>query len=160
MGVPSTHPLSRRERMGLAIHRGLDRRLSMLGVAVMRLTRGAVARPWGVDALLLTTTGRRSGKARTVVLQYFPDGKDMIVVAANAGAPGHPGWYHNLLADPGASVEITGRRLEVRASPVDEAAAPELWPRILRRATDYERYLRATSRQLPLVRLRPDQDVR
>jgi deazaflavin-dependent oxidoreductase (nitroreductase family) len=129
-------------------------------VAVFRLTKGAVARPWGVDALLLTTTGRRSGRARTVVLQYFPDGADIIVVAANGGAPTHPAWYHNLLADPVATVEIGGRRLAVRAGPVDEAAAGELWPRILGKAPDYQRYLRATTRPLPLVRLGVTEDVR
>jgi deazaflavin-dependent oxidoreductase (nitroreductase family) len=153
-------PLSRRARLGLAIHRGLDRRLSVLGVAVFRLTRGAIARPWAVDALLLTTTGRRSGKTRTVVLQYFPDGVDVIVVAANGGASTHPAWYHNLLAEPRATVEVGGRARAVRASPVDDATAGELWPRILRKAPDYERYLRATTRPLPLVRLSTTADVR
>ena len=158
--APASGHLSRRERFGLAVHRGLDRRLSALGVAVFRLTKGAVARPWGVDALLLTTTGRRSGRSRTVVLQYFPDGADIIVVAANGGAPTHPAWYHNLLAEPRATVELAGRRLGVRALSVDDATAGELWPRILRKAPDYERYLRATSRQLPLLRLSPADGVR
>lgn len=62
--------LSRKERIGLFLHRELDHRLSPLGVAVMRRTKGGIAGPWKVDALLLTARGRRSGRDRTVVLQW------------------------------------------------------------------------------------------
>ena len=150
--------VSRRERIGLAIHRGLDRWLSPLGVWVMRRTKGGVARPWKVDALLLTTRGRRSGRERTVVLQYFPDGDAMIVAAANDGGAAHPGWYFNLTAEPAARVEVMGRTIPVRAEelPPDEAAT--WWGRILERSPDYERYARATMRTFPIIRLVPDRD--
>jgi deazaflavin-dependent oxidoreductase (nitroreductase family) len=147
--------LGRRERIGLAIHRGLDKWLTPLGVWVMRRTRGGVARPWKVDALLLTTRGRRSGRERTVVLQYFPDGDAMIVAAANDGGASHPGWYFNLAAEPAALVEVMGRTIAVRAEelPPDEAAA--WWGRILERSPDYERYARAAARTFPIIRLVP-----
>ncbi len=112
---PAQAGLGRRERIWLAIHRGLDRWLSPLGVLVYRRTRGGVTRPWHVDALLLTTRGRRSGRRRTVVLQYFPDGDAMVVAAANDGGTTHPGWYHNLHATPEAEVEVMGRNVPVRA---------------------------------------------
>jgi deazaflavin-dependent oxidoreductase (nitroreductase family) len=153
--MPFAMSITTWERIGLSIHRGLDRWLSPLGVLVYRRTKGGVAKPWKVDALLLTTHGRRSGKARTVVLQYFRDDEAMVVAAANDGGERHPGWYHNLVADPEATVEVMGRTLPVRAEELapDEAAA--WWPRILARSPEYERYARATSRTFPIIRLRP-----
>jgi deazaflavin-dependent oxidoreductase (nitroreductase family) len=130
-------------------------RLSPLGVWVFRRTKGGIAKPWKVDALLLTTLGRRSGRERTVVLQFFPDADAMIVAVANDGGASHPGWYFNLKAEPVARVEVAGRKIPIRAEelPADEAAA--WWKRILDRDPGYERYARATSRQIPILRLVP-----
>jgi F420H(2)-dependent quinone reductase len=147
--------VSRTERVGLFFHRGLDRWLSPLGVWVYRRTKGGVAGPWKVDALLLTTRGRRSGRERTVVLQFFPDGETMIVAAANDGGASHPGWYFNLAAEPAARVQVGDRTIAVRAEelPAEEAAA--WWGRIVRRSPGYERYARATRRTIPIIRLVP-----
>ena len=152
-GVPVAHGVSRRERVALLVHRGLDRHLSPLGVWVYRRTRGGITRPWKVDALLLTTRGRRSGRARTVVLQFFRDGEAMILAAANDGGQSHPGWHFNLAAHPRASVEVMGRTLTVDAQelPPDEAA--EWWGRILEQDPSYERYARAARRRIPIIRL-------
>jgi deazaflavin-dependent oxidoreductase (nitroreductase family) len=147
--------LTRKERIGLAIHRGLDKHLSPLGIAVYRRTKGRVTRAWDVDALLLTTTGRRSGKQRTVVLQFFRDGDDMVLAAADAGAESHPGWYHNLTANPEARVDVMGTTIPVTATEMPAEEAEAFWPRILEKAPDYERYLRATDRRMPLIRLTP-----
>ncbi len=154
-GARAPARINRRERIWLTIHRGLDRWLSPLGVLVYRRTRGGIARPWHVDALLLTTRGRRPGRSRTVVLQYFPDRDAMVVAAANDGGTTHPGWYHNLHATPEAEVEVMGRSIPVRAEelPADEARA--WWDRILARDPSYERYARATTRTFPIVRLVP-----
>ena len=153
-GRAATH-LSRKERVGLFLHRGLDKWLSPLGVLVYRRTRGGISRPWHVDALLLTTHGRRSGRQRTVVLQFFADGDAMIVAAANDGGAANPGWYLNLRANSAARVEVMGREIAVEAEelPADEAAA--WWQRILSRDPTYERYARATSRRIPILRLVP-----
>lgn len=152
---PSTPPLTSRERVALALHRELDHRLSPLGVWAMRRTRGSLANPWGVNALLLTTTGRRTGRARTVVLQYFPDGACMIVAAANDGGAADPSWYRNLLDDPAATADVRGTRVPVSARELPDDEAGAWWQRILRVAPDYERYARATSRRIPIVRLSP-----
>jgi deazaflavin-dependent oxidoreductase (nitroreductase family) len=145
-----------KERVALVVHRGLDRWLSPLGVWVYRRTKGGITRPWKVDALLLVTRGRRSGRERVVVLQFFPDGETMIVAAANDGGASHPGWYFNLRAEPMARVEVMRRRIVVRADelPPEEAAA--WWKRILLRDPSYERYARAASnRTIPILRLVP-----
>jgi len=148
--------ISRRESVALFVHRGLDRWLSPLGVWVMRRTKGGITRPWKVDALLLTTRGRRSGRERTVVVQFFPDGESMIVAAANDGGTAHPGWYFNLKAQPMARVEVMGRTFAVRAEelPADDAAAA--WALVLKRDPSYERYARAAGdRTIPVLRLVP-----
>jgi deazaflavin-dependent oxidoreductase (nitroreductase family) len=150
-----TRPLSRAERIALILHRGADRWLAPLGIWVMRRTKGGIARPWHVDALLLTTRGRRSGRARTVVLQYFPDGDAMIVAAANDGASSHPGWYFNLAAEPDARVEVMGLTIPVRAEELGHDDAADWWARIVRRDPTYRRYARATDRRFPIIRLVP-----
>jgi deazaflavin-dependent oxidoreductase (nitroreductase family) len=152
-GVASAGRVSRREAVGLFLHRNLDRWLSPLGVRVMRATKGGVTKAWHVDALVLTTRGRRSGRERSVVLQFFPDGAAMLLAAANDGGASHPGWYWNLTAEPNARVEVMGRTFAVRAEVLagDEAAAA--WTRIVAGDPSYERYARATSRTIPIVRL-------
>lgn len=147
--------LSTGGRLRLAVGRRLDKWLTPLGVWLYRRTNGGITRPWKVDALLLTTHGRRSGRERTVVLQFFPDGESMVLAAANDGGSAHPGWYFNLTANPAARVEVMGRANSVEAEelPADEAAT--WWQRILLRAPNYEEYTRATSRTFPLMRLVP-----
>jgi deazaflavin-dependent oxidoreductase (nitroreductase family) len=146
-------PLSLLERLKLAIHRALDKHLSPLGVWVMRRSQGGVANAWKVNALVLTTRGRKTGRERTVVLQYFPDGDAMVVVAANDGGAAPPGWYFNLSASPDAVVEVNGRRIPVLASELEPDETAQWWQRILHAAPDYELYRRATSRPFPILRL-------
>ena len=104
-----TTALSRKERVGLWLHRTLDKRFSRLSVALFRKTAGGITERAGVDGLVLTTTGRKSDKQRSLLLHYFRDGEDMLLVAADGGAAHHPGWYHNLMAQPAAEVDVRGR---------------------------------------------------
>ncbi|HEU5205398.1 MAG TPA: nitroreductase family deazaflavin-dependent oxidoreductase [Candidatus Limnocylindrales bacterium] len=147
--------LSLSERLGLLIHRQLDRRLSRFGVWVMRRTRGALAGRFKVHALVLTVVGRKSGRSRSVVLQYFPDRDGFIVVATNDGGRTNPAWYLNLVASGGGDVEVAGRRIAVRANEMPGGEAATWWARILDVAPEYERYTRAAGRPFPIVRLTP-----
>jgi deazaflavin-dependent oxidoreductase (nitroreductase family) len=147
--------LSRVERFNLFVERSLDKWLTPLGVWVMRRTKGAIARPWKVDVLVLTTRGRRSGRPRTVVLRYFPDGEAIILAAANDGGASHPGWYYNLTAEPVARVEIKGRTSSVRVEELPGDKAAVWWRRIVEIQPSYERFARATSRTIPILRLTP-----
>jgi F420H(2)-dependent quinone reductase len=143
----------------------LDRRGAAVAIWLLRLTRGRLVgwlerlpfRWWSthVHVLLLTTRGRRSGLERTVVLQFFPDGDRMLVLAADAGLPAPPNWYRNLMVDDRAQVEVAGRTLRVRPEelPPDEAAA--FWPRVLEMSPDVARYSTRTIRMIPIVRLVP-----
>src|SRR5947209_3313647 len=81
-----------------------------------RATRGQLSGPMaGRSLLLLTTTGARSGEARTAVVGYGRQGDRYIVIASNNGAPAHPAWYRNLLADPRAIVEVGSEKFAATA---------------------------------------------
>lgn len=91
-------------------------------IAEFRANGGRFGGPMeGRSVLLLTTKGARSGLPRTVVLGYARQGGRYVVLAANNGAPTAPAWYHNLLADPNATLELGPEKVEVRAS----TAGPE-----------------------------------
>lgn len=135
-----------------------DATFSRVGIWLYIVTRGRLSRVLAHRrTLLLRTRGRRTGKARTVVLQYFPDGDDMLIVAANAGLQRNPNWYHNLLADPDPSVLVEGRTVHVtpRECPVEER--DEFWSHVLSGAPDYEKFVRRTTRLIPFIRLTPAQ---
>lgn len=121
-----------------------------------RLTGGLIGGKFGnVDILLLTTTGRKSGRRRTTPLLYMKDGDNMIVVASNGGNANHPGWYHNVRANPDIEVELGRDKRSIRA----EIAGPEerarLWPKLVEIYKQYEGYQRDTEREIPLVVLKP-----
>jgi deazaflavin-dependent oxidoreductase (nitroreductase family) len=149
----STRSLSLRDKVVLYLNYELDKRLGELGVGLYRLTRGRIARK--VDVLILTTRGRRSGKTRTVLLQFFRDGANMVIVAANSGRTSHPGWFYNLKAAPTVQVQVMDRTVQVHAEELSTDEAIAFWPRILHVAPTYARYQQATSRTIPLVRLVP-----
>ncbi|HEV7885942.1 MAG TPA: nitroreductase/quinone reductase family protein, partial [Acidimicrobiales bacterium] len=84
--------------------------------AVLRASGGRVGRRIGkAPILLLTTTGRRSGQARTVPLMYWSDGDRFAIVASNAGQDHAPAWYGNLLAQPAVEIELLGERMAATA---------------------------------------------
>jgi deazaflavin-dependent oxidoreductase (nitroreductase family) len=101
--------------------------------------------------LLLTHTGARTGATRTNPLAYFPDDDRYVVVASKGGAPTNPDWYHNLLADPRATVEVGTEAFSVIA---DEAAPDErerLWRMITARNPAFAEYERNTGRTIPVM---------
>ena len=90
--------------------------LSSLHRVLYRLTRGRIGRRLvDNDMLLLTTTGRHTGKEHTVPLLYLRDDEDIVVIASWGGRDTHPEWYLNLLASPEAQIQINGNRFDVTA---------------------------------------------
>ena len=124
--------------------------------AMYRATGGRVAgRVMGSPVLLLTTTGRKTGRRRTSPLLYLEDGENMVVVASNGGAPKHPAWWLNLEANPEATVEVGSRKLRVRAEKARGEERRCLWARLVEMYPAYEDYQRRTTREIPVVILRP-----
>ena len=109
----------------------------------------------GAKLLHLTTTGRRSGKLRSVPLAYVRDGDDYVVAASNGGADWQPAWWLNLQADPRGTVVVGEQRFEVVASVVDERDRPRLWRALSDQLDTYDDYQRKVRRRIELVRLRP-----
>src|SRR6266516_5713733 len=149
----STRSHSLKEKVVLSLNYELDKRLGGLGVGLYRLTGGRIARK--VDVLILTTRGRRTGKTRTVLLQFFRDGTNMVIVAANSGRSSHPGWFYNLRATPTVRVQVMDRILQVHPEELSAEETTAFWPRILHVAPSYARYQQTNSRPIQLVRLVP-----
>lgn len=152
--APQKH-LSLLDKVDLFLEYELNKRIRGLGVGLYRLTGGRITGFAQAKVLLLTTRGRRSGKARTVLLQFFHDGANLVVVAANSGRSDHPDWFFNLKATPTAQVQIMDRTLLVRAEELSTEEANAFWPYILRVAPTNRRYQLATGRIIPLVHLVP-----
>ncbi|KPM50961.1 nitroreductase [Frankia sp. R43] len=121
-----------------------------------RETGGEVGYEWnGVHTLLLTTTGRSSGQPRTNALIFARDGDDYLVVASMGGAPEHPQWYRNLLANPAAEIQVRAERFTVRAATASDAEKPRLWEIVTKVWPNYDAYQARTERPIPVVVLSP-----
>lgn len=130
---------------------------SRLHVALYRWTRGRVGSHIGknLPVLLLTTTGRTSGRRRTTPLLYVEDGGRYVVVASVGGAPKHPAWYLNLRVDPNATIEVGGRTLAVRGETAGPEERARLWQVVTRMYPTYDAYQARTTRIIPVVALTP-----
>src|ERR671933_237521 len=120
-------------------------------------TDGAEGHEWkpGVHTLLLTTKGRRSGKARRTPLIYGRDGNRFVVVASKGGADEHPQWYRNIVADPNVQVQVAGDRFAARAHPASPEEKAQLWPMMAEIWPPYDEYQTRTDRDIPVVVLEP-----
>lgn len=121
-----------------------------------RLTGGRLGgRTLGVETMLLTTRGARSGRLRTTPLVYLPDGDGWAVFATDNASDRNPAWYHNLLAHPEAEVQMGRERFRVRATLADEDERRRLWEQGKRAVKRFPMYERATTRAaIPVFRLR------
>jgi F420H(2)-dependent quinone reductase len=127
-----------------------------LNIVAYRLSEGRVAGRVGSAPLcLLTTTGRRSGRPRTVPLLHLRDGDNYVVAASRGGMSTHPAWYLNLRANPAAIVR-TGSKVE-RVTGQDATAEERerLWPALSAVYPHFSSYQMRTSRLIPVVVLRP-----
>lgn len=130
--------------------------MGRLHLAVQRLSGGRLLTSVaGMPVLLLTTTGRRTGRPRTTPLTYFRDGDDLVVVASNGGSDAPPAWSLNLRAQPAASVRIGSATLAVRARMASPDERARLWPEITATYPGYARYEQRTERTIPLFLLTP-----
>jgi deazaflavin-dependent oxidoreductase (nitroreductase family) len=109
----------------------------------------------GVTTLLLTTTGRKSGQPRTTPLIFARDGDDYLVVASMGGAPEHPQWYRNLVANPTAQVQVKADTLRVTARTGSADEKLRLWSIVSDAWPNYNVYQTRTEREIPVVVLTP-----
>ena len=120
--------------------------------SVYRATRGIVGgRLAGLDLLLLTTRGRKSGLLRTSPLPYLEDGGDWVIVGSNNGLPRDPAWCFNLQAEPEAEIQVMAERFSARARLSSSEERARLWPSLVEYNPPYARYAEKTSREIPVV---------
>jgi F420H(2)-dependent quinone reductase len=109
----------------------------------------------GQRFLLLTTTGRRTGRERTMPLLYVPDRDRFVVVGSNGGDDRPPAWWLNLQAWPAAQVQVDRQHHRVQARQAYGAELADLWARLEQSYRYYADYRRRTSREIPIVVLEP-----
>ena len=119
-----------------------------------RANNGKVGGPFaGAPLLLLHTTGAKSGKQRTNPVMYLPDGERLLVFASKAGAPTNPDWFHNLVANPRATVDVGDESFEVKATVITGEERDRLYAKQAELYPGFAEYEEKTTRTIPVVAL-------
>jgi len=131
-----------------------------LHVLTFRCTGGSkggrrVGDGYDIPCLLLTTIGRKSGKKRTVPLGYMEDGPNYVIIGSDAGAGKDPAWILNLNSDPRATLQVKGASIPVLAERPDPDERSRLWAGLVDQNPVFGTYQARTSREIPVVILRP-----
>ena len=108
-----------------------------------------------VPTLILTATGRRTGRPQALPLIFGRAGKDYVLVASKGGAPEHPAWYLNLAANPEVELQVKGERLKARARTATGDERSSLWQSMAAIYPPYDEYQKRTTREIPVVVLEP-----
>ncbi len=109
----------------------------------------------GKTLLLLHTIGAKSGLERVTPTAYVKDSERLAIIASNSGAPNHPAWYHNLLAEPLVTVEVGTETFQVRAVIAKEPERTHLFDKMAEMMPIFDQYRREATRAIPVVVLTP-----
>ena len=134
------------EKLGLNIHQWL------YDTTDGRIGRSLAGRPM----LLLRHVGAKTGTKRTSALLYVPDGDNYAVIASKGGDPKHPGWYHNLVANPDVEIQVGRKTIPVHARVAEGEERERLWKRANEiNKGGYDQYQSRTTRKIPVIVLDP-----
>ena len=123
-------------------------------IAEFRANGGRVGGHWeGRDLLLLTTFGRRTGRAYTTPVVYTREAERLLVYASQGGSPVHPDWYLNLVANPAVVVEVGVERYDALATPLRGEERDREFAAQAERNPAFGRYQEQTDRVIPVVAL-------
>jgi len=143
-------------RTGRAIARMMQRAVMASHSRLYQLSGGRIGgRMFNSPVLLLTTTGRKTGKQRVTPLLYLLDGDSMVVVASNGGAAKDPTWWLNLQEQPLARVQVGQKRLDVSAQQATPELKHRLWNLLTKMYPPYTSYQQRTARPIPVIILTP-----
>ena len=121
-------------------------------IAEFRENGGKVGGPFeGAPMVLVTHTGARTGTQRTTPLMAQLAADDLVIFASKAGAPDNPDWYHNLVANPDATVEYGTDTFPVRARVAQGDERDELWTKQKTAYPQFQGYEDSTDRVIPVV---------
>jgi len=128
-------------------------------VFLYNVSGGRIAGKVGkLPVLLLTTTGRKTGKQRTLPVGYIMDGSTYVITASAGGAEKHPGWFFNIRSNPQATIQVNDKRIQVTAEIAGAEKKTELWTRLVEVAPNFAGYQKRTSREIPMVILHPAEE--
>jgi deazaflavin-dependent oxidoreductase (nitroreductase family) len=124
---------------------------------IYRVSGGRLGGKWKGrnPILLLDHVGAKSGQTRTTPLAYTEHEGDLLIVASRGGSPSHPGWFHNLRANPATTVQVGKRRISVTARVAGDEERARVWPMLVEANPDYGEYEGLTDRKFPVVVLTP-----
>ena len=122
-----------------------------LNVLLYRLSGGRLMnRMEGAPICLVTMTGRKSGKKKTIALMYTRHGQDVLLVASLGGAPANPVWYYNLKAQPQIEIQAGTVRRQMLAREATPEEKRALWPVVVANYPSFDAYQKRTTREIPL----------
>ena len=127
---------------------------------IYRFSRGRVGKQIGeVTFLLLTTTGRKSRKKRSVPLTAIPYGAKYLVAASFGGSPVHPAWLINISQNPTVTIRVGSivKQAEAFIIRTTDTGYEEMWEKALAVTGRYDNYRKATSRPIPIVVITPNE---
>lgn len=127
-----------------------------IAVYLYNVSGGRIGGKMGkMPVLLLTTTGRKTGKQRTLPLIYIMDGSAYVITASAGGADKHPGWFFNIRSNPQVVIQVKDTQIKVTAEIAGPEKKSELWARLVAVAPNFAGYQKRTSRDIPMVILHP-----
>jgi len=130
----------------------LARGFLRVAVGLYRRSGGKIGgKMFGAPVLLLTTTGRRSGRSWTVPLMYQTDGDRWVIIASNGGSARHPAWFLNLRSQPSASVQVGRQTHPVTAVQTAGEERARLWRSMAAMYKGYDGYAKKTTREIPVL---------
>ena len=122
-----------------------------LNVLIYRVSGGRLMNRFeGAPICLVTMTGRKSGRKKTIALMYTAHGEDVLLVASLGGAPQHPVWYHNLKAQPQIEIQVGRVRRQMLAREATPEEKRALWPVVVANYKSFAAYQQRTTRDIPL----------
>lgn len=140
----------------MTIGRRLMRAAGAMNNAIYRASGGRLlGRMAGLSVLLLTVTGRKSGKPHTTAVSYFMDGDRFVVTGSGAGSEAEPQWFRNLRRTDRAAIEVGRRRIEVAVAIANPRERAELWRRLTSVAPGFKKYQAKLKREIPMAILSP-----
>lgn len=161
MAAPKLKP--RPQGLDKPIAKRIIKTMSAVHIRLYRLSGGHLGKKWRVGSAmrksvpncLLTTTGAKTGLARTVPLVYLADGDRIVLVASMGGLPKNPQWFYNVRANPEVQIQImrSVRTMQARVATPDERRV--LWPRLVDMYADFASYQTWTEREIPVVICEP-----
>ncbi len=139
-------------KSNVRVIRPLMKAWSAFNVFIYRLSAGRLLGSFmGAPVCLVTMTGCKTGKIRTIPLIYLPHGEDVILVASQGGLDTNPIWYRNLIANPDVQIQDRARKRILRARRASDEEKRDLWPHILGIYKDFDAYQHRTARNIPVL---------